>query len=255
MKKLTVFLILVLGVLLAFSSCDDVDVDHYKDYFTGSNSWSEPEWHTHDYSETVSDSFYHFTKCSCGDTTDGEAHEDNDRDGLCDVCSYPVSDLLVISVVAEDHVNLTADHLEVERGGTAEIVASVSAAYSVTVSGAKITEQLNYGDLVIYTITVSDVQESVTVTLTTELLPECVHEWTEATCTAPASCELCGKIKGTALGHFMSSPTCTAPATCINNCGLTEGDPLGHKMSAPQCERAATCSRCGTENTVRAKKK
>ena len=237
---------LVLVALIAFSSCDDMDVDHYRDYFTGSNNWSEPEWHTHDYSETLSDSATHFNKCVCGDTTEGEPHNDSDLDGLCDVCSHSVSSILFVSVTAEDHVNLTASFLEVERGNSIDIVASVSAAYSVTVTGAEITAQSNYGDLIIYTITVSNVQTNVDVILVTELLPECVHEWTAATCTAPATCALCGKIKGSALGHFMSSPTCTAPATCINNCGLTEGEALGHSMGAPECERPATCSRCGT---------
>ena len=37
----------------------------------------------------------------------------------------------------------------------------------------------------------------------------CTHEWTDATCTAPKTCALCGETEGEALGHSYETGTCT----------------------------------------------
>ena len=37
----------------------------------------------------------------------------------------------------------------------------------------------------------------------------CTHEWTDATCTAPKTCALCGETEGEALGHSYENGTCT----------------------------------------------
>ena len=54
---------------------------------------------------------------------------------------------------------------------------------------------------------------------------ECVHEWAEATCTAPKTCSLCGITEGESLAHSWSDATYEAPKTC-SGCGATEGEPL-----------------------------
>ena len=54
---------------------------------------------------------------------------------------------------------------------------------------------------------------------------EHVHEWVEATCTAPKTCKTCGATEGEALGHDWKEATTEAPKTCTR-CGATEGEKL-----------------------------
>lgn len=70
------------------------------------------------------------------------------------------------------------------------------------------------------------------------------HEYSPATCTAPATCSICGKEDGEPLGHDFAPATCTAPSTCTR-CGETTGEALGHKYSEATCIRPSTCIRCG----------
>ena len=69
------------------------------------------------------------------------------------------------------------------------------------------------------------------------------HVWLSATCTAPKTCNRCGKTEGSALGHSWLSATCTAPKTCIR-CGKTEGSALGHSWQAATYFSPERCSRC-----------
>ena len=69
------------------------------------------------------------------------------------------------------------------------------------------------------------------------------HDWADATCTTPKTCERCDATEGTALGHDWADATCTAPKTC-NTCGVTDGAPLGHSFG----ENNATCAVCGIAN-------
>ena len=55
----------------------------------------------------------------------------------------------------------------------------------------------------------------------------CDHQWTEAGCTSPRTCTLCGKTEGEPLGHSWTEATCAAPKTCAV-CGETEGEALPH---------------------------
>ena len=71
------------------------------------------------------------------------------------------------------------------------------------------------------------------------------HDWSDATCTAPKTCSVCGATEGDALGHTWSDATCTDPKTC-SVCGATEGDALGHTWADATCTGAKTCSVCGT---------
>ena len=54
---------------------------------------------------------------------------------------------------------------------------------------------------------------------------ECAHEWSEATCSAPKTCSLCGITEGETLAHSWVDATYEAPKTC-SACGATEGEPL-----------------------------
>ena len=78
-----------------------------------------------------------------------------------------------------------------------------------------------------------------------KLIP-CIHEWSEATCTEPKTCTLCGKAEGEALGHEWNEATCTEPKTC-NVCGETEGDALGHNAEEWKVEKEATCTEEGIQ--------
>lgn len=73
------------------------------------------------------------------------------------------------------------------------------------------------------------------------------HKWTEATCTEPKQCTICGTTEGTALGHKWTEATCTEAKKC-SVCGETEGDPLGHKWIEATCTEAKRCSVCGEES-------
>lgn len=53
------------------------------------------------------------------------------------------------------------------------------------------------------------------------------HDYSEPTCTAPATCSRCDKEKGEPLPHDYLDATCTAPKTC-KDCGATVGDALEH---------------------------
>ena len=76
------------------------------------------------------------------------------------------------------------------------------------------------------------------------------HDWTAASCEAPAVCSRCGKTEGNALGHSWTDATCDTAKTC-SVCGKTEGKPLGHDWDAASCESPGTCARCGkTEGTA-----
>ena len=65
------------------------------------------------------------------------------------------------------------------------------------------------------------------------------HNYSAATCTAPAKCS-CGATKGAALGHNFRAATCTSPKTC-KICGKTEGTAADHSY-----DTAGTCTKCGT---------
>lgn len=72
----------------------------------------------------------------------------------------------------------------------------------------------------------------------------CKHQWTDATCSDPKICALCGKTEGTPLEHQWQEATCNAPRTCML-CEKTEGEPLEHTWIEATCTAPKTCSVCG----------
>lgn len=62
------------------------------------------------------------------------------------------------------------------------------------------------------------------------------HHFTEADCTHPETCEICGLEQGDPLGHDWVDATCTEAQYC-DRCGEVEGEPLGHTCIQGYCER------------------
>jgi hypothetical protein len=71
------------------------------------------------------------------------------------------------------------------------------------------------------------------------------HSGGEATCVAPAICDVCGNPYGDVSAHSYSEPTCDTASVCVI-CGVPgAGEALGHDYGEATCEDAATCQRCG----------
>lgn len=69
------------------------------------------------------------------------------------------------------------------------------------------------------------------------------HNMSEATCTAPKTCTLCGETEGTALDHDWAAADCDTPKTCTV-CSTATGAPLGHSWVGANCDTPKTCSVC-----------
>ncbi len=70
------------------------------------------------------------------------------------------------------------------------------------------------------------------------------HQWTDATCTEPQRCTICGKVDTKALGHDWIPATCTEQQYC-NTCGATGESTLGHQWVNATTTTPKTCSVCG----------
>lgn len=77
----------------------------------------------------------------------------------------------------------------------------------------------------------------------------CKHEWTEATCTEPKTCSLCGETEGKPLGHTWEEATCTEPKTCAV-CGITSGRANGHDWENATASSPKKCKVCGLTETA-----
>ena len=74
----------------------------------------------------------------------------------------------------------------------------------------------------------------------------CEHTWSQADCTTPASCQLCGEAEGQPLGHDWAEATCDMPQVCTR-CGEEQGEPAGHDWAEATCDLPQVCTRCGEE--------
>ena len=81
------------------------------------------------------------------------------------------------------------------------------------------------------------------VLLAQEAIPPLGHKWSDATCTAPKTCSVCGVTEGEATGHVWDAATCTTPKTC-SICGATEGEAAGHTEVSHEGKQP-TCSASG----------
>lgn len=109
-----------------------------------------------------------------------------------------------------------------------------------TVDKEMLTEQ-DFTNPVIYTVTSEDGKNVNVYTVKVNVV--CTHKWLAATCTKPETCEICGAVRGEALGHKWKEATCTEPKTCTV-CNVTEGEALGHKWKEAICTEPETCTVC-----------
>lgn len=72
---------------------------------------------------------------------------------------------------------------------------------------------------------------------------KCMHDFLDATCDTPSTCQKCGEIRGEALGHIYDDATCIKAKTCTK-CGHTLGKALGHTGGISTCFTQAICSIC-----------
>lgn len=75
----------------------------------------------------------------------------------------------------------------------------------------------------------------------------CEHLWYSATCDAPKTCSICGKVEGTKLVHQWTDADCTHAKSCYL-CGKTDGEALGHQWTEGDCETAQVCTVCSASN-------
>ena len=72
----------------------------------------------------------------------------------------------------------------------------------------------------------------------------CLHEWANATCRSPKTCQMCGLTEGGIGEHEYTDPTCTEASKC-KTCGVWYGLNLGHTYLEATCQEPKTCQRCG----------
>lgn len=73
----------------------------------------------------------------------------------------------------------------------------------------------------------------------------CHHEWEEANCMTPKTCNKCNSTEGKALAHTWLDADCEHAKTC-EACNTTEGEAFGHTWIDATCETAKTCEVCNT---------
>jgi len=64
----------------------------------------------------------------------------------------------------------------------------------------------------------------------------CDHEWEDATCEEPETCEKCGETRGDPDDHSWKAADCENPKTC-KYCKKTKGKALGHDWEDGLCTR------------------
>jgi len=72
---------------------------------------------------------------------------------------------------------------------------------------------------------------------------EHVHDFTDATCTAPRTCKTCQYQEGAPLGHDAKDATCTEASVC-SRCNEVLQEALGHDWMPADYEKPKTCKRC-----------
>ena len=84
----------------------------------------------------------------------------------------------------------------------------------------------------------------------------CEHEWVDATCETPKTCDICGETEGEALGHsyeaVVTEPNCEDKGYTTHTCSVCgdaytsdEVDALGHSWKDATTEAPKTCESCG----------
>lgn len=111
--------------------------------------------------------------------------------------------------------------------------------WSVSVDGG---EAVNFDNDEIKNLTVTG-----NMTVTAVLVEsECIHDWSDATCTTLSTCSKCGETTGELAEHTWVDATCETPKTC-SVCGATEGELAEHTWGDWTVTSAATCVATGSQ--------
>ena len=78
--------------------------------------------------------------------------------------------------------------------------------------------------------------------------PVCKHQWNEASCSTPKTCQLCKETEGEALGHTPAEDDgdCTTPIRCVNCEQNAKAGATGHH----DADHDYTCDNAGCQVTV-----
>ena len=246
MKRPIAFL---LAVLMLFPTVLSVHAENK--YNDTTIDWSEHTTHVYDDCGDVS--------CNvCGALRDSAHVYDNACDADCNVCGAlrQVPDH-VYDNVDDTECNICGFHREACNhqydnacDATCNICGATREVSDHTYTSA-VTTQPTCGESGVMTYTCSACGDSYT-----ESIAALGHTWTDATCSAPKTCTVCGATEGEALEHsyncvVTAQPTCTAAGVNTYTCSAC-GDSytesiaaLGHTWTDATCTAPKTCTVCG----------
>ena len=72
----------------------------------------------------------------------------------------------------------------------------------------------------------------------------CRHQWAEASCTEPKTCQRCGLTSGELGEHQWVNGSCTNAGFCVL-CSENQPQPAGHEWVDATCQQAKQCQVCG----------
>lgn len=190
----------------------------------GSISINTEKKHVHDYSSAwSSDENAHWRECSCGEKTDNGTHSGGTatctETALCAVCGKNYG-----SVDKQNH----AGGVEIRNAVSAD---EFTEGYTGDVYCKGCGDLISKGQVI-----PASHQHSYSTDWSSDGSShwhECscgvkegaaAHSFSDATCTEPMKCSVCGFISGEAKGHDYTDANCKAPATCTG-CGDTYGEP------------------------------
>jgi len=158
-----------------------------------------------------------------------------------------------------------SSEIVIECGGMTEIVFDCnSSSYATalknsigdaaTVDGDKVTVAFDESvdSFTVAKLTAQVRMDSITVTAVRKGDADCAHEWSEATCTEPATCALCGAVDGEALGHdweiiSQENATCTNAGSIVYECAACGEDKVETFPILLHTYVDGICSGCGAE--------
>lgn len=93
-------------------------------------------------------------------------------------------------------------------------------------------------------VVISSIVGIISILVVLVLLLVCFHNWKDATCLTPITCEKCGETQGEPLGHEWVEANCTEAKHCVK-CNISEGEALGHTIKEMKTTKESSCSEEG----------